>query len=142
MTYTNVFIVLCINRCYNIIIIVHLFTHFTGGPSAPEPDIRVINSSLLVLEWEEPFSWPEYPIDHYTLEVNVDPLNSKIIPKTQTSVLLPRTGELRECRELGFSVRANNGLADSDIGTVQGGFPIGEPMMVHYTMCFVTIARL
>ena len=102
---------------------------FTGGPSAPEPAIRVINSSLYILEWEEPFTWPEFPIVRYTLYASADgyaPLNTQMIPADQTSFPMPLTGLIPECQEVEFSLRANNGLAESSPGTVQGGFPIGE----------------
>ena len=34
---------------------------------------------------------------------------------------------VEECEVIEFSLKANNGLADSPAGTVTGGFPIGEP---------------
>ncbi len=45
-------------------------TRFTGGPAAPEPSLHTISTSLLTLEWNKPFSWPEFPIEHYTLTSN------------------------------------------------------------------------
>ncbi len=33
---------------------------------------------------------------------------------------------VEECEVIEFSLKANNGLADSPAGTVIGGFPIGE----------------
>ena len=42
---------------------------------------------------------------------------------------------IKECSAFQFSVRANNGIADSPEGTVIGGFPMGEYTKLHSVVC-------
>ena len=44
-------------------------TH-TGPPSPPEPHLVVLNATTIQLSWLPPFSWAEYPIVNYTVQVH------------------------------------------------------------------------
>ena len=45
---------------------------------------------------------------------------------SQGSMQIEKKDGLEECEVIEFTMKANNGLADSPAGTTTGGFPIGE----------------
>ncbi len=95
----------------------------TGGPSAPVPVLRMVNSGLIILDWEAPFTWPYTDIHHYSVSVNTSMENWN---QTDSSLEFRPTQEHIECTVYAFTVLANNRLADGIPGTVIGGFPIGN----------------
>lgn len=97
-----------------------------GGPAAPVPTLRLINSTLLVLEWDSPFTWPYTTIQHYSVFVNSTSESWNLTSTNDRLLEIRANGaELEECTVYSFMVRANNGLADGQLGTVIGGFPVG-----------------
>ncbi len=50
---------------------------------------------------------------------------------SQEVVNIAKLDGVTECEVIKFSIKANNGLADSPAGTVTGGFPIGK-VLVKY----------
>ena len=98
---------------------------FTGAPSVPNPIPRFEGPGILILEWDAPFSWPDYPILHY--DVNATN-HSELVRETinDTSVRFTTSENHRECETIEFNVRASNILDDSEYGTVTTGFPISE----------------
>ena len=98
---------------------------YVGGPAAPEPVLRMINTTNMVLEWNPPFTWPYTMISHYKISVNNSVENWNYTAYATTSLQL--TSLLQgECEEYTFSVLGNNGLSDGKWGRVTGGFPIGK----------------
>ena len=97
---------------------------YTGAPCVPIP-IPIFNSPRTVtLEWDIPFSWPDYPICHYDVNVTNHPeLVREAI--NETSVQFTAEEHHQECEEIEFKVRASNNLASSKYGIITTGFPIG-----------------
>ena len=44
-------------------------TH-VGPPSPPEPQLHVLSATAIQIFWLPPFSWDEYPIVNYTVQVH------------------------------------------------------------------------
>ena len=42
----------------------------TGPPSPPEPQLLVLNATAIQIFWLPPFSWADYPIVNYTVQVH------------------------------------------------------------------------
>ena len=79
----------------------------------------------MTLEWDAPYSWDEYPVQHYDVEVtNHSELDRQAI--NETSVQYSAAENHQECKEIVFKVRASNSLGNSDYGSVIAGFPIGK----------------
>ena len=86
----------------------------------------MVNSTLLELQWEEPFTWPHTSIIDYTISANNSQENWNRTGYADTTLLISALGELAdECTVYTFTVVARNELADGVPGTVTGGFPIG-----------------
>lgn len=98
---------------------------FTGAPSVPVPIPRFVAPGTLTLEWDAPFSWPQYPILHYDVDVTN---HSELVREAinETSIQFNTSGDYRECETIEFNVRASNVLNDSEYGSVTTGFPIGK----------------
>ena len=104
---------------------------FTGAPSSPVP-VPVFNSpGEVTLEWDVPFSWPEYPVQSYDVVAsNRSALNRDDINETRV-LFVARPGDNQgECEAIEFKVRASSDLGDSEYGSVIAGFPIGMYMYV------------
>ena len=97
---------------------------YTGGPAAPMPTLSMISPTVLLLEWDAPFTWPYTTIQHYSLSVNnsLEDWNQAML--TSTSAEIRSSGKLAACTAYTFSVSANNGIAEGEQGNVTGGFPI------------------
>ena len=97
---------------------------FVGGPGAPDVRLRTVNSELIVLEWDTPFTWNHTTIEHYKItSSNPDWTHTMY---TDTSLQLQRPASSTECTEYTFTVLANNGVAEGEATTISGGFPIGK----------------
>ena len=94
-----------------------------GGPDAPVPVLTIVNTSLLMLQWEEPFTY--YGIQHYTISANNSQEDWNRAGYADTTLLIRAPEELAECAVYTFTVVATNKLADGLPGVVTGGFPIG-----------------
>ena len=104
--------------------LIHRDYYFSGGPAAPVLQLRMISPTLLLLEWNTPFTWPNTAINHYSLSVNnsMEDWNQTIL--TDTSVEIRNSGMLAACTVYTFSVLANNGIANGKLGSITGGFPV------------------
>ena len=47
-----------------------LSIQYTGPPSPPEPQLHVHSATTIQISWLPPFSWEEYPIVNYTVQVH------------------------------------------------------------------------
>ena len=58
---------------------------------------------------------------------------------SQGSMQIEKKDGLEECEVIEFTMKANNGLADSPAGTTTGGFPICENIdnkhLIHIVYC-------
>eukprot|EP00731_Ephydatia_muelleri_P011733 Em0006g627a len=104
-----------------------------GPPSAPEPQLLVLNSTALLLSWKKPFTWSQLAdVISYTIKVynssnkqwrewTVKPsmygdTNSVVINGDETST--------ERCVELTFVVSATNKIGESPNKSITGGIPI------------------
>ena len=98
---------------------------FAGAPSSPVPIPTFDSPGMVTLEWDIPFSWPEYPVKSYNIitsnhsELNQDNIN-------ETSVQFFADENQNNCEMIEFKVQASSDLGDSDYGSVIAGFPIGK----------------
>ena len=83
----------------------------------------MVNSELIVLEWDTPFTWNHTTIEHYKITSSNPQWTHNMY--TDTSLQLQRSASVTECAEYTFTVLANNGVAEGEATTVSGGFPIG-----------------
>ena len=98
---------------------------FTGAPSTPEPALTFDLPGRVTLEWDTPFSWPQFPIQNYTIHV-ANRSEMVVGVNNDTRVQLTKEEGRQECEEIEFKVRASNALGDSEYGSVLAGFPIGK----------------
>ena len=98
-----------------------LHSTLIGGPGVR---LRMVNSELIVLEWDTPFTWNHTTIEHYKItSSNPDWTHTMY---TDTSLQLQRPASATECAEYTFTVSGSNQLADGEATTISGGFPIGK----------------
>ena len=43
---------------------------YTGPPPPPEPQLHVLSATAIQISWLPPFSWADYPIVNYTVQVH------------------------------------------------------------------------
>ena len=95
--------------------------------------MEVLNPTLLQLSWEPPFSWEEYPLQHYNVMVE-DTTNNEVLKDEMVELStggstvtyeLDRDTQAESCVELVFTVTASNVLGQSSPAVITGGFPIG-----------------
>jgi len=140
------------NACWQVAIVyfnvncVHASAHIcTGPPSAPDLHLYVLSATILQLSWLPPFTWMEYPIVNYTIQIHnrdTGEVINRTINVTSTSMVAvsPATfnystphGEVSQrCEELVFTVYAASKIGQSEPGEVNGGFPIG---VYVYSLC-------
>ena len=128
-------------------LIIYKHTH-TGPPSPPEPQLHVLSATAIQISWLPPFSWEEYPIVNYTVQVRnrisgeitnltVNVRSTETLSRTVTFIYTtPHGGVVQDCEELVFSVSAANNIGWSSPAVVTGGFPIGKTNLAHTcTLC-------
>ena len=109
-----------------------------GPPPSPKPYLLVHNATTIQLSWLPPFSWTEYPIVNYSVQVynraTGEMMNSFInvtseILSTTAPVTFtyntPHGGVMWNCEELAFIVSAASIIGWGSPAIVTGGFPIG-----------------
>ena len=107
-------------------------TH-VGPPSPPEPQLHVLSATAIQIFWLPPFSWDEYPIVNYTVQVH-NRITREVTNSTVNATAAPVTfihntphGRVMwNCEELIFRVFAANNIGRSKPAVVTGGFPIGN----------------
>ena len=109
-----------------------------GPPPSPKPHLLVFNATTIQLSWLPPFSWAEYPIVNYSVQVynraTGEVINSFINATSEMfSTTAPVTfihntphgGVMRNCEEQVFIVSAATIIGWGSPAIVTGGFPIG-----------------
>ena len=132
------------NACWQVAIVYFnvncASTHIcTGPPSAPDLHLYVLSATILQLSWLPPFTWMEYPIVNYTIQIHnrdTGEVINRTINVTSTSVVAvfpltfnfstPHGEVLQRCEDLFFTVNATSNIGQSEPGEVNGGFPIGN----------------
>ena len=116
---------------------------YTGPPSPPEPQLHVFSATTIQLSWLPPFSWAEYPIVNYSVQVHnratgevinstVYATSTEMLSSTVTFIhTTPHGGVVQDCEELVFSVSAATSVGWSSPAVVTGGFPIGKTNLAH-----------
>ena len=89
-----------------------------------------MNATTLQLNWDPPFTWPEYEILNYTvrMENRSSGITERPVVLTPTDLTYRLTGSapVQHCAELRFNVTASNALGDSAPAVVTEGFPKGK----------------
>ena len=99
----------------------------------PNLQLETLNATTLLLNWDTPFSWPEYDVLYYTVrmensssgEVKQWAMNAT---GNDTANVFPFSteGEVSQtCIELSFYVAASNIIGKSNETKISGRFPIG-----------------
>lgn len=94
-----------------------LLTFIADVPLPPSPEFLLLNFSSVLIAWDEPFTWQDFPITNYTVEVfdeaNEDLLASEVLsPDTLTYVILVAVPF-----NLTFAVQASNSIVQGAVGT-------------------------
>ena len=113
---------------------------YTGPPSPPDPQLHILNTTTLQLSWLPPFTWEDYPIVNYTIQIHnraTRDVMNRIMNATAMSPVTfnystPHGEVVQRCEELVFTVYASSNIGQSEPGEINGGFPIGD-------MCLLTI---
>ena len=116
-------------------------THmYIGPPLSPDPHLCMFSATTIQLSWLPPFSWADYPIVNYTVQVHnraTGEVISSTVNTTSTEMIsmitpvtftynTPQGGVVQTCEELVFSVSAASNVGWSSPAVVTGGFPIGN----------------
>ena len=101
-----------------------------GAPLSPSLRFSVFDELTVGVEWDEPFTWDDFPVTRYTVEV-VDGTSGEMI---ENSTLSPTNRFFNVtpqacCSDLTFSVRAWNSVGASTPGTTTGAFP--SSIIIH-----------
>ena len=98
---------------------------------------RVVNATHIEIQWDKPYTLPEFDVRNYTLSI----VNSNSESDLPTSELfsvsavtaypirhyISNGGDIpKECMYLMFNLTATSDAGTSDTGSVFGGFPIGK----------------
>ncbi len=101
------------------------FNIFAGAPSNPVPIPIYDRPGVVTLEWDVPFSWPEYPVQSYDIVAsNRLDLSRDDVNETRVQ-FVAGDAQQEECETIEFKVRAGSALGDGEYGSVIAGFPIG-----------------
>ena len=98
-------------------------------PLRPSPQFSTVNESTIQVQWQAPFTWHDYPIINYTVEItnetSAELLASAVLgPDSLLYSLTQMTPS--SCTNLTIVLYANNSLGRSPSGIVQGAFPYRE----------------
>ena len=109
---------------------------FPIGPPPPPNPVLVIQDTLII-RWDPVFSWPEYPVTGYRvmlLRSNGQKLLDQRLNSTSISISLQQASLfgvfLEECEELVFSVSATNDLGEGEQGSITGGLPKANGLLI------------
>ena len=120
---------------------------YTGPPPPPEPQLHVLSATAIQISWLPPFTWADYPIVNYTVQIHNratgEVINSTVyaisemFSRTVTFIHnTPHGRVVQNCEELVFSVSAASNIGWSKPAVVTGGFPIGKTNLAHTcTLC-------
>ena len=120
--------------------------YFTDGPLPPNISVLTIehlfnNTFRHKIQWEEPFTWAEFPITGYELNITnhslysgetthqVLLLSNESSDSPGLSYLITSSGN--HCYSLDVAVSAINAIGNSDPGTLHTGHPTGMNKKCH-----------
>lgn len=89
----------------------------------------LVDGTEIILEWEEPFTWPDHDVLYYEVTKLLDSGNQSDFMTNETfhEYSTPSGGVVELCQVLTFTVTAVSDLGASKPGAaVQLGFPIGQ----------------
>lgn len=93
------------------------------------------------VEWAEPFTWEDFPIINYFVQVlnqtSNETLASEVLSSSISSYNITRK-ESSSCSNIVFIVQAISAIGSSTSGVISGGFPAGIYFSVWYVI-FVSI---
>ena len=129
---------------------------YTGPPLPPDPHLYMFSATTIQLSWLPPFSWREYPIVNYTVQVHnratgeminstVNAISTEMLSTTALVTFIyntPHGGVVQNCEELVFSVSAASIIGWSSPAVVTGGFPIGNLHTQHSTAALVFVSLI
>ena len=109
----------------SIIVIIMLFC--LGVPLPPSPVFSIINKLTIHVEWEEPFTWNNFPINAYLVEI-VNHTSNTLLSRTSlnpnnNSYSISQMSPQHFCTTLLVRVSASNVVGSSSFGYIYGGFP-------------------
>ena len=109
-----------------------IYNHSIGVPLPPNPQFSIVNESSVQIRWEAPFTWQDYPIVNYTVEVTsqaiAELLTSVVLGPDSLSYTLTQMKYSNSCTNLTFSLHATSEVGTSLPGITYGAFPAGiEP---------------
>ena len=89
------------------------------------------NTFSITLNWSRPFTWPGFPVNSYTITLSnystTDPLHTTTVLNSadlESSGHQVITTDGHNCYLIGFSLKANNSLGESNQTYKQFGHPI------------------
>lgn len=87
----------------------------------------MLDESAVAVEWEEPFTWHDFPITNYTVEVfnqtSEELLAHDVVSADMHSYNHTRSGPQHHCSNFVICVNASNGVGTSSSGCIHGSFP-------------------
>ena len=111
---------------------------YAGPPLPPDLHLYMFSATTIQLSWLPPFSWAEYPIVNYSVQVynratgemmnSFINVTSEILATTAPVTFTyntPHGGVMWNCEELAFIVSAASIIGGGSPAIVTGGFPIG-----------------
>ena len=92
----------------------------------PHPQVQVVTATHLLVSWDQPFSWAQFPIFDYNVRLKSGSrlLKDETVTDRHYDLFLDST--LDPCSLLIFEVSARSDVGVSDSGTAQGGFQMSE----------------
>ena len=107
----------------------------------------MFSATMKQLSWLPPFSWADYPIVNYTVQVHnkatgevinstINAISTEMHSTTSLVTFIynaPHGGVVQNCEELVFSVSAASNVGWSSPAVVTGRFPIGN-LHTHCTV--------
>ena len=95
--------------------------------------LSINNSVIHTLSWDAPFTWPDFPIISYV--VNITNLSNRVTNLTvihhndSHKVIHQFTSQGDSCYEIEISVVANNTVGDSKPAVLSVGHPISTLLL-------------
>ena len=107
-----------------------------GPPLTPKPMFLVVNATHIEVQWDKPFTLPEFDVRNYTLSVWNTSSMSYVFPNEPFPVSQETEYPIRhyisnegnipnDCVYLNFTLIASSEAGISNIGFITGGFAIG-----------------
>ena len=107
-----------------------------GAPLPPSVHSSLISASEILLQWEEPFSWPGHDILNYTVTVEDNGHTPSVTTNETFYSYTSMSGQVADsCRDILFMVTAFNDVegAIPRPANHSNGFPIGSILTISYS---------